>query len=290
LGYYRMTLCAVIMTAGCLMSPASSSGNPTIELLRSGSYEQRLEAMMKAGFSGNKAAFYYLVENLLGEKESALSERRRIRIRAVAAESLGRLRDERAIPHLIARYGREESPEVRRSILFAVSFYRSKEADGVIRDGLASGDESVRFEAIRTAALSGSMAHAPALREIAMKAGTERIRLAAEYALAMLNDEADRNVALLEEGLRSRDPESRFWASVYLGEVGTADSLEAVARAREIENMEWVKREMDIAAARIAVMRKKMKEKSENERLDRIMTEKSVVERPEEKPAKGADR
>ena len=54
--------------------------------------------------------------------------------------------------------------------------------------------------------------------------------------------------------------------------------------------MEWVKREMDIAAARIAVMRKKMKEKSENERLDRIMTEKSVVERPEEKPAKGADR
>ena len=96
---------------------------------------------MKAGFSGNKAAFYYLVENLLGEKESALSERRRIRIRAVAAESLGRLRDERAIPHLIARYGREESPEVRRSILFAVSFYRSKEADGVIRDGLASGDE-----------------------------------------------------------------------------------------------------------------------------------------------------
>ena len=64
----------------------------------------------------------------------------------------------------------------------------------------------------------------------------------------------------------------------------------AVARAREIENMEWVKREMDIAAARIAVMRKKMKDKSEDERLDRIMAEKSVVERPEEGPAKGADK
>ncbi len=269
------------------MSPTSSSGNPTIELLRSGSYEQRLEAMMKAGFSGNKAAFYYLVENLLEEKESVLSERRRIRIRAVAAESLGRLRDERAIPHLVARYGREESPEVRRSILFAVSFFRSKEADGIVRDGLASGDKSVRFEAVRTAALSGNSDHAPALREIAIRAGTERMRLAAAYALAMLNDEADRNVALLEEALGSRDPESRFWASVYLGEVGMPASLEAVARAREIENMEWVRREMDIAAARIAVMRKKMKEKAEDERLDRISAEKPAGDGPGERPAKG---
>ncbi|HPV98040.1 MAG: PBS lyase HEAT-like repeat protein [Spirochaetes bacterium ADurb.BinA120] len=277
-------LCAIILAALPILTSAAQAGGSTIELLRSGSYEQRLDAMLKAGFSGNKEAFYYLIGHLSGEKEGVLSERWRTRLRAAAAESLGRLRDERALPHLVARYGREESLEVRRSILFAISFFRSEGTSEVIRDGLASSDEGVRFEAIRTAALSGGPVHVPALRELAAKAEAERVRLAAAWALAMLEDEPGKNVALLEEGLKSRDPESRFWSSVYLGEAGMRGSLEAVARAREIENMEWVKREMDTAVARLAVMRKKMKERAEDERLGRATGLRPAGGPPEERP------
>jgi hypothetical protein len=55
------------------MSPTSRQAIPTIELLRSGSYEQRLEAMKKAGFFGTRRPYYYLVENLLEEKEKRFS-------------------------------------------------------------------------------------------------------------------------------------------------------------------------------------------------------------------------
>jgi len=83
---------------------------------------------------------------------------------------------------------------------------------------------------------------------------------------------------------------SRFWAAVYLGEAGRGGSLDGLVRAREIENMEWVKREIDIAAARLATTRKRQREREEDERLGRIITdssrEKPVIDPPEKAEAR----
>ncbi len=281
-------LCAVSFTMMFVAAAVSAAENPYIELLRSGSYEQRIDAMLRLGFAGNRVAFFYLVENLDSGRDGEASPVRRIRIRSVAAEALGRLRDDRAVPHLVARYGREQSPEVKRSILFALSFLKPAGAEGVVDDGLASGDEGVLFEAIRTAALSGDAAHAPRLREIAAKSPLERVRLSCAYALVMLGDDVEKNSAYLAAGLGSRDPESRFWAAVNLGEAGRTGSLGGLARAREIENMEWVKREIDIAAARLAVMRARQREKEEDGRFDHLMAD-GPKEEPGTNPPGGGE-
>ncbi len=284
-------LCAIVsLVVFAIPSGAVAADNQYIETLRSGSYERRIDAMLHLGFAGNKAAFYYLVENLNSGRDREPAAPRHVRTRSVAAEALGRLRDDRAIAHLVARYGDEESPEVKRSILFALSFYRSAVTESVINVGLSSGDEGVLFEAIRTAALSGNASTAPRLREIAAQSPVERVRLAGAYALVALGENVEKNTALLEEGLKSRDPESRFWAAVYLGEVGRTGSLESLAKAREIENMEWVKREIDIAAARLATMRKRQREREEDERLDRIAADRLKDESGAELPDRGEAR
>ncbi|RPI90245.1 MAG: HEAT repeat domain-containing protein [Spirochaetales bacterium] len=287
----KYVLCAIVSVPFLAIPVRSAaSENQYIETLRSGSYERRIDAMLHLGFAGNKAAFFYLVENLNSGHDREPAAPRHIRTRSVAAEALGRLRDDRAIPHLVARYGDEESPEVKRSILFALSFFKSAAAEGIVNDGLSSGDEGVLFEAIRTAALSGNASTAPRLREIAAKSPVERVRLAGAYALVALGDTVEKNMTLLEEGLKSRDAESRFWAAVYLGEVGRAVSLESLAKAREIENMEWVKREIDISAARLATMRKRQREREEDERLDRILADRQKDESGADLPDRGETR
>ncbi|HSV96007.1 MAG TPA: hypothetical protein VLM75_03625 [Spirochaetota bacterium] len=281
-------LCATaFVMVFAIPSGAPTAENRYIESLRSGSHERRIDAMLQLGFAGNKAAFFYLVENLNSGRDKESAARRHVRTRSVAAEALGRLRDDRAVPHLVMRYGGEESPEVKRSILFALSFFKSAAAEGVVNDGLSSGDEGVLFEAIRTAALSENASHAPRLRDIAAGSPVERVRLAGVYALVALGDDVEKNTTLLEEGLKSRDPEVRFRAAVYLGEVGRAGSLENLAKAREIENMDWVKREIDIAAARLATMRKRQREREEDERLDRIMAGRQQGESGTNRPDRG---
>jgi HEAT repeat protein len=287
----RFVLCAYLFAVTSAVTvDAGASDNPYIESLRAGSYEQRIDAMLHLGFAGNRAAFFYLVENLSSGRDADSAARRHVRIRSVAAEALGRLRDDRAVPHLVTRYGREESPEVKRSILFALSFLKPAGSEGVVGEALSSADEGVLFEAIRTAALSGNRVHSTRLRDIAATSSVERVRLAGAFALIMLGDDVDKNSAFLEEGLKSRDPESRFWAAVYLGEAGRGGSLDGLARAREVENMEWVKREIDIAAARLATTRKRQREREEDERLGRITTdssrEKPGIDPPEKAEAR----
>jgi hypothetical protein len=141
---------------------------------------------------------------------------------------------------------------------------------------LASGDESVRFEVCQEPPRAlGQYGHAPALREMATKAGTERIAAFRAYALAMLNDEADRNVALLEEGLKSRRSGISFLGLVYLGEVGMPGFAggRSPGRARS-RTWSGVRREMDIAAAPDCRYAEKDEREGRGRALDRISAEK----------------
>jgi hypothetical protein len=118
-----------------VFAPATVFAQGAVGALQTGSIEQRIDAMLNIGYARNRAGFWYLVKYLeydRAEEETATA----VRLRVAAAESLGRLNDERAIPHLVERFGKEQSPEVKARILFALGMYRDERARQVIAGAL----------------------------------------------------------------------------------------------------------------------------------------------------------
>ncbi len=238
-----------------LAAGAARASEWLLEDAKTGSVERRIEAMLTLAYAGNRAVFWICVDNLGRVSSDESGSTREERLRRAAAESLGRLRDARAVPYLVARYGEEKKVLVKKSIVYALSRFRHKDALPVIRDALSSGEDDLAFEGARAASASGNREFAGLLKDLAAKAGEGRVRAMALYALVTLGEDADANAAALGAYLGMKDPELRYWAAVLLNEAHRKDQLLPMLRAREIESVEWVKRALDESIARLAAYR-----------------------------------
>ncbi len=231
--------------------------NPYMEILKAGTHEQKIEAMLHLGYAGNKKAFWYLVKNLNAEAEVGRGSERMEFLRCAAAEALGRLRDERAVRFLVERYNKEKSLQVKAAVVFALGLLKHGEGVPVIENALGSGIDRLVIQSLQAAARSGNSGFVPRIKEIVRNSDDKRIKLAGIYALIMLNDSVAENMKLLNQGLLDRDPVTRFWTASYIAEAGKVEGLQPLVKAREIEGIDWVRREIDSGIYRLVVARKK---------------------------------
>lgn len=231
--------------------------NPYMEILKAGTHEQKIEAMLHLGYAGNKKAFWYLVKNLNVEAEGGRGSERMEFLRCAAAEALGRLRDERAVRFLVERYNKEKSLQVRAAVVFALGLLKHGEGIPVIENALGSGIDRLVIQSLQAAAHSGNSGFVPRIKEIVRNSDDKRIKLAGIYALIMLNDSVAENMKLLNQGLLDRDPVTRFWTASYIAEAGKVEGLQPLVKAREIEGIDWVRREIESGIYRLVVARKK---------------------------------
>ncbi len=218
--------------------------NDYIEMLKNGTWEQRITAMYTLGYSGNKKAFWYMVK-YLDQTFQSNNQALAVRVRQAAAISLGRLKDERAIPYLVDRYKKEEDTEVKRAILFALRFFKpTPEAITVIKQGLADSNKDIKWEALMVScaycdsSLSGDIAQ---LRN----SDDPEIKVITAYIQYMLNQNRQENEAIMRKSLTHKQPLVRYWASHFLPKSVGTPALEDIMKALEIESVWWVANEME---------------------------------------------
>jgi hypothetical protein len=245
-------LCALL---SMLAAGAARADEWLIEDAKTGTVERRIEAMLTLAYAGNREVFWICVDNLGRTSGDESGPTREERLRRAAAEALGRLRDARAVQFLVARYSEEKKILVKKSIVWALSRFRHKDALPVIRDAIASGERDLVFEGARAAAASGNREFAAPLRGVAEKSDEGRVRAMALYALITLGEDADAHASSLGAYLGMKDPELRYWAAILLAEAHRKEQLVPMFRAREIESVEWVKRALDESIARLAAYR-----------------------------------
>ncbi|MCU0846660.1 MAG: HEAT repeat domain-containing protein [Spirochaetes bacterium] len=230
---------------------------PTFDDLESGSYEEKITAMYFYGYSRNKRAFWYMVKNLDAETGSERGRELGERVRTSAAESLGRLGDERAVPFLVERYRVEKSDPVRKSILSALGRFKGAGISQTVSDGLLSGNTDVQNEALVTAAMIGDRGLVPQIRAITVKEGDSRTKYSICFALVKLGDDPEKNSGLFRSGLKEKDPSTRFWCAYYLSMTDRTELISDIIAAVEIENQEWVKKQMETAIYALSEIKKK---------------------------------
>ncbi|MGL4368136.1 MAG: HEAT repeat domain-containing protein, partial [Spirochaetota bacterium] len=166
-------------------------------------------------------------------------------VRKAAAEALGRTKDERAVKHLVERYGKEKRLEVKESIVFGLSFHSAPEVLPVIQDALSSAEASLRYQGIMAAVAYGKKDTVAAIKGIFSSEKDDAEKMTAAFALYMLGDEKESRRAFMVNGLESQDPVTRFRAVDYIGRAGLEDAAGEIIKAREIENKWWIRTEMD---------------------------------------------
>ncbi|MGQ9842120.1 MAG: HEAT repeat domain-containing protein [Spirochaetota bacterium] len=218
--------------------------NNYIEMLKNGTWEQRITAMYTLGYSGNKKAFWYLVKYLDQSFESA-NQGLAVRVRQAAAISLGRLKDDRAIPYLVERYKKEDNIEVKRAIMFALRFFKpTAEATTVVKQGLADSNKDIKWEALMVSSIYCDNSISG---EIAQLSNTDdpEIKVITAYIQYMLNQNKPENEAIMRKSLSHKSSLVRYWAAHFLTQsIGTA-ALEDIMKALEIESVWWVANEME---------------------------------------------
>ncbi|MDH7552776.1 MAG: HEAT repeat domain-containing protein [Spirochaetota bacterium] len=215
-----------------------------IEMLKNGTWEQRITAMYTLGYSGNKKAFWYLVKYL---DQSFQSENQSlgVRVRQAAAISLGRLKDDRAIPYLVERYKKEENTEVKRAIIFALRFFKpTPEAITVVKQALADSNKDIKWEALMVSSVYCDSSLASDIAQLANSDDPE-IKVIAAYIQYTLNQNKPENEALMRKSLTHKSPLVRYWASHFLVKSVGTPALEDIMKALEIESVWWVANEME---------------------------------------------
>lgn len=242
----------------------SAEARPLLEHLRTGSYEQQLTALYYFGYSGNRKAFWYFVKNLDRELKGEAERSWGMRFRRAAAVSLGRLKDERGIPFLVKRYGKEKNPAVRRAIMFGLSFFgRGEGVAEVIKDGLVSDNRELMIESVAAAATTGNKAFVPLLEKIDNGTRDPELKLVVAYALIKLGEKPETQINSITSILKSPRPELRFLAAYYLSRTEYFRAVDDVIKAIEIENYPWVRREMESCVYRLNAIRRELKEKED---------------------------
>lgn len=233
---------------------------PTVEQLKTGTFEQRIEAIKYFGKIKYKKVFWDLVRYLNKDFKNKNLNSWSVKFRGHAAEALGRIGDKRAILHLLKRYKVESSLKVKRSIVYALSFYRSKDIIPVISNALISKDNDLRLEALHATAKSADYPLHDKVKSIKKTTRVYKIYLAACYTLVCLDSNAKFNYKQVQKGLAKTNPEYRFLAAYYLKKIGQTTAIEVIVKALEIENYYWVRKEMEDALAYLRFLKKKRKE------------------------------
>ena len=226
------------------MLTESLLANDYIEILKNGTWEQRITAMYTTGYSGNKKAFWYLVKYLNQTFESD-NQNLAVRVRQAAAISLGRLRDERAIPYLAERYKKEENSEVKRAILFAFRFFKpSHESIAVVKQGLTDTNKDIQWEALMVASIYCDSSLSSEILQLAKNDDPE-MKVITAYINYMLKQNQADNEAIMLQSLTNTNPTVRYWASHFLTKSVGTKALGDIMKALEIESVWWVANEME---------------------------------------------
>jgi HEAT repeat protein len=228
------------------------------------SSDQLVEALKYFSYSGNKTNFWYYVKYLdynAGENGGTDAA---VFVRKTAAEALGRIKDERAIPFLIERYKKEKKDTVKSSIVYALGFYKSADSQPMIEESIASQDEDIRFQGMMAAVTLGKKEVAPKIRAIFNAEKDEGLKVVESYALFSLGDDVDGNRKLLIAGLRSSDPVVRFRSADYLARLKIDSAIDEMSKAFDIENHWWVRIEMDRTLSILYGERRRKREEAES--------------------------
>ncbi len=221
----------------------------SLEQLQKGTISEKIEIMHEMGYAGNKTGFWYFVKYLNHETEYA-DEISAAKCRQAAAEALGRIRDDRAIPHLVKRYKKEKNIAVKRSIMFALRYYKDVSMVEAVLDGIKSDDIDLKFQAILAAEKIEDDSITSAISSQYESAKEGEIKATCAYVLFKKTNSENYYKHLLS-ALEETNPDTRYWTSHYLGEISAKDSAEYIAKAIEIESIYWVRRKMEEVLTKI---------------------------------------
>jgi HEAT repeat protein len=232
-------------------------------LTNGASAEQLIESLKYFSYWGSKSNFWYYVKYLdysAGENGGTDAS---TFVRKAAAEALGRIKDERSVPFLIARYKKEKKDSVKASIVYALGFYKNADSQSIVEESLASSDEDIRYQGMMTAVTLGKKEVAPKIRAIFNSEKDEGAKVVESYALLALGDDVEGNTKFLVAGLRSQDPIVRFRSTDCLARLKLDSAIEEMVKAFEIENRWWVRVEMDRTLAILYGERRRKSEEAQ---------------------------
>lgn len=239
--YYLKLFIITVTILLCITEPTFP--NDYIQNLKNGTWEQRITAMNTLGYSGNKKAFWYLVK-YLDQQFQSNNQNLAIRVRQAAALSLGRLKDDRAIPYLVEQYKKEQDPEVKRAILFALRFFKpNQDTIAIVKQGLSDSNKDIQWEALIVASIYCDSSLATDVAQLGKD--DPEINVISAYIQYMINQNKSENESIMRKSLQHKNPSVRYWASHFLTKsLGTA-ALDDIMKALEIESVWWVANEME---------------------------------------------
>jgi HEAT repeat protein len=246
-----------------------------------GSPEQVIEALNQLSYAGHKSMFWNYVKYLdytAGEDKGGTAA---YRVRKAAAEALGRLKDDRAVSHLVERFKKEKNNQVKAAILYGLSFYRSASANPLIDESLASPDDDIRYHAMMTAVTVERKEAISKIKNLFNNEKDAALKITECYALYALGDSPAENKKLLSEGLKDRDPVVRYRAADYIARLKIDSVVDDVIKALEIENRWWVRVEMDRTVTILYTEKRRKREEAEEKMFSNTYA--SPSPKPEEK-------
>jgi HEAT repeat protein len=216
-----------------IITPDTSlSVDEAVEQLRGSDLSKRYYAAWYLGFLGNPQGTEALIEALFDESDR--TELGGYPLRRKAAESLGRIGDDRAVPALIESLGCEDF-YVREQAAWALARIGDTRAAGPLVALLVQGGKQPYDMIVESLGDLRVTEAEPHIRPFLTDPG-ERVRCAAARALFHLTGE----VALLDvllSGLASADVHIRRSALFDLAETGHLESAAAIAGAQLTPNL-----------------------------------------------------
>lgn len=241
----------------------------SLEKLQSGTITEKIETMNSMGFSGNKTGFWFFVKYLNYESEFA-DDLSAAKYRQAAAEALGRIRDDRAVPYLVERYKKEKNIAVKTSIMFSMRFYHESSMSEAVLDGIKSDDSNLKFQSILAAEKIEDDSLASAITSEFDSADKGEIKTTCAYVL-FLKTKGETHYKYLLASLKENNADTRYWTAYYLGEIAAFDSANHLIKAIEIESIYWVRRKMEESLAKIYLAEKDRKKISEYNRYEKFI-------------------
>jgi len=241
----------------------------SLDALHNSSISKKIEIMKAMGYAGNKSGFWIFVKYLSHESDTT-DEVSASKCRQAAAEALGRIRDTRAIPYLIERYSVEKNIDVKRSIMFAMRFYDDKTMTKSILDGIKAEDNDLKFQSILASEKIDDDTLLTAVTSQFDSSTNGEIKTACAYIIYR-KKKTEEQYKFLLSALSERDPDTRYWAAHYLGEIESIDSAVFLTKAIEIESIYWVKRRMEDSLTRIYFAERERRRISEYNRYEKMI-------------------
>lgn len=255
----------------CLIYPAYAEYDALKSSLHSGdSPSVLIETINHLSYAGYKEGFWDYVRYLdyAIDEESGSDA---YLVRKAAAEALGRIRDDRAIPYLVERFAKEKKDQVSGSIIFALSYYPCEQTNKIVAEGLISQNDIIRYEATIAVVKISAKNLIPDLQKEYIAEKDDSIKMAALYALSALGSESEKNNAELVSGLKNRDPVVRYRSADYIGRLKLVSALKNINSAIEIENKYWVLIQLENTKTILHYEIKKIREDADRQVVESVV-------------------